>query len=142
MDLYSLKLNESKTEIIVFGSQSFLKEKLYIRFLNSGSCLYQVLGVFSDNYIITFDNYINTIPSSCYMFIRKLASILRFLSQKDCETLVHSFISSRLDSCNARLFGISRANISKLQKVENATVLLILCKKRRQYVSESLKDLY
>ena len=71
------------------------------------------------------------------MFIRKLASIRKFLSQKDCETLVHSFISSRLDSCNALLFGISRANISKLQKVQNAAVRLILCKKRRESVGES-----
>ena len=148
MDLYSLKLNESKTEIIVFGGQSFLKEKLYINgtFLNSGGCLrftdtVKYLGVFFDNYI-TFNTHINTISSSCYMFIRKLASIRKFLSQKDCETLVHSFISSRLDSCNALLFGISRANISKLQKVQNAAVRLILCKKRRESVREPLKDLH
>ena len=59
--------------------------------------------IFLDNYI-TFNTLIdiNTISSSCSMFIiRMLASIRRFLSQKDCETLVHSFISPRLDSCNA-----------------------------------------
>ena len=41
MDLYYLKLNETKTEIIVFGGKNFLKEKLCINgtFLNSGSCL-------------------------------------------------------------------------------------------------------
>ena len=40
MDLYSLKLNETKTEMIVFGGKTFLK-KLCINgtFLNSGSCL-------------------------------------------------------------------------------------------------------
>jgi len=148
MDLYSLKLNESKTEIIVFGNNNFLKEKLCINgtFLNSGSCLRFVntvkyLGVSLDNYI-TFNSHVNNISSSCYMFIRKLASIRKFLSQKDCETLVHSFISSRLDSCNALLFGTSRANISKLQKIQNAAARLILRKKKRESVRDSLKDLH
>ena len=76
------------------------------------------------------------------MYIRKLASIRKFLSQKDCETLVHSFISSRLDSCNALLFGISRANIMKLQKIQNAAARLILRKKKRESVKEALKDLH
>ena len=38
MDLYYLKLNETKTEIIVFGGKNCLKGKL-CTFLNSGSCL-------------------------------------------------------------------------------------------------------
>ena len=148
MDLFSLKLNETKTEIIVFGGKNFLKEKLCIHgtFLNSGSCLrftdtVKYLGVFLDNYI-TFNTQVNNISSSCYMYIRKLASIRKFLSQKDCETLVHSFISSRLDSCNALLFGISRANIMKLQKIQNAAARLILRKKKRESVKEALKDLH
>ena len=38
MDLFSLELNETKTEIIVFGGKNFLKEKLCIHgtFLKGG----------------------------------------------------------------------------------------------------------
>ena len=150
MDLYSLKLNETKTEIIVFGGKTFLK-KLCINgtFLNSGSCLritdtVKYLGVFSDNYI-TFNTQVNNISSSCYMYIRKLASIRKFLSQKDCETLVHSFISSRLDSCNALLFGMVLVELTSWSSRRSRTQLLaglILRKKKRESVKESLKDLH
>ena len=96
MGLHFLKLNESKTKIIVFGNNSFLKSNLTIpgTFLNSCQCLRftdtaKYLGIFFDNYI-TLNVHINNITSSCYHFIRKLSSIRKFLSQKDCETLVDS----------------------------------------------------
>ena len=95
---------------------------------NSCQCLRftdtaKYLGIFFDNYI-TLNVHINNITSSCYHFIRKLSSIRKFLSRKDCETLVHAFLSSRLDSSNAVLFGVSRSNIGKLQKVQNAAIRL------------------
>ncbi len=42
------------------------------------------------------------------------------LSFSDAEKLVHAFMTSRLDYCNALLGGCSASSINKLQIVQNA----------------------
>ncbi len=42
------------------------------------------------------------------------------LSVSDAEKLVHAFMTSRLDYCNALLGGCSASSINKLQIVQNA----------------------
>ena len=147
MNHHFLKINETKTEIIIFGSQSFLSSNIINgTFLESGHCIrasdsVKYLGVHFDS-LLNFNKHINSVSSSCYLFIRKLSSIRKFLSQKDCESLVHAFISSRLDSCNSLFFGLTKANISKLQKVQNAAIRVITFKKKRESVKECYQELH
>ncbi len=42
------------------------------------------------------------------------------LSMSNAETLIHAFMTSRLDYCNALLGGFSARLINKLQLVQNA----------------------
>ena len=42
------------------------------------------------------------------------------LTTETTETLVHAFISSRLDYCNSLLYGINDGLLKKLQAVQNA----------------------
>ena len=147
MDQHFLKLNESKTEVIIFGSGSCLNNNIIGgTILSSGHCLrfssiVKYLGVTFDNYI-NFDKHITNISSLCYLFIRNLSSFRKFLSQKECEIVVHAFISSKLDSCNALLFGASRNNIKKLQRVQNAAMRIIKYKKKSESVRECFLELH
>ena len=45
--------------------------------------------------------------------------------QKDTEILVNAFITSRLDMCNRLFFGLHKASLAKLQKIQNAAVWVI-----------------
>ena len=56
--------------------------------------------------------------------------------------LVQSVISSHLDYCNSLLYGINKSEINKLQKVQNAAARLICLRKKRESVSDFLKDLH
>ena len=148
MDDHFLKLNETKTEIIVFGSNHFLSSELTLNgtFTNSGECIrfndtVKYLGVYLNN-SLTLTYHINTITSSSYVFIRKLRSIRSYLSQKDMETLVHAFISSRLDMCNCLFFGLPKSSTLKLQRIQNAAVRVIFSLRKRDSVREHLKSLH
>ncbi len=44
----------------------------------------------------------------------------RILSFEDMETVIHAFISSRLDYCNSLYLGLSKNLLSRLQLVQNA----------------------
>ena len=43
------------------------------------------------------------------------------------ETLIHAFITSRLDYCNSLLYGLPKYQLSKLQCVMNASARLVYC---------------
>ena len=71
-----------------------------------------------------------------------MGRIRNVLSQKHAEMLVHAIISSRLDNCNSLFFNISKSNLYKLQKVQNAAARMVLRSKRRCSVSDGLKELH
>lgn len=142
-----LKLNESKTEIIVFGSNNF-KSNIHIHgtITNSGisirfsDCI-KYLGVNIDS-SLNFLSHINYITSSCYTYIRKIRSVRKYLSQKDTESLVHAFISSRVDMCNSLFFGLPQVTLLKLQRLQNAAVRVIFKLRKRDPVHEHLRSLH
>ena len=148
MDFHFLKLNEDKTEIIIFGNRAFLNRPAQIQgcFSTSGTCLrfsdtVKYLGVHLDSHL-NFDSHINHITSSSYIHIRKIRSIRKYLSQADCEMLVHAFIASRLDMCNILFVGMSANNLNKLQALQNAAIRIVFQKKKHESVSDDIKSLH
>ena len=55
---------------------------------------------------------------------------------------MHSVISSRLDYCNGLFFNLSKSNLFKLQKVQNAAARLIARKRKRDSVTTMLNELH
>lgn len=53
------------------------------------------------------------------------AKLKPILSGHDFEKIIHAFISTRLDYCNALYAGVSQASLSHLQLVQNAAASLL-----------------
>ena len=59
----------------------------------------------------------NTSKTAFY-HLRNIAKIRNCLSQDNAETLVHALISSKLNLCNALLYGLPQSVIDRLQYVK------------------------
>ena len=46
------------------------------------------------------DVQINNICKTAFFHLRNIAKIRKFLTHRQCEILIHAFISSKLDYCN------------------------------------------
>ncbi len=57
------------------------------------------------------------------------------LSVSDAEKLVHAFMTSRLDYCNALLGGCPGSSINKLQIVQNAAARVLTRSRKYDHVS-------
>ena len=68
---------------------------------------------------------INNCNTSFY-YLHNIRRIRKHLSRDSSETLIHAFVSSRLDYCNSLLYGLSQVQIDKIQRVQNAATRLIL----------------
>ncbi len=71
--------------------------------------------------------------------ISKLKSILSF---RDLETIIHAFVSSRIDYCNSVYIGITQGQLSRLQLVQNAAARFLTRTKKRERITPVLVSLH
>ena len=142
-----LQLNEDKTEVLLIHSQyknlsetcpnSLMLGDSEIKFSKEA----RNLGVtFTDT--LDMNKHINNICRSAYCELRKISSVRHLLSNEDTQTLVCSYVLSKLDYCNALFSNLSKTHIDKLQKVQNSAARLIFKLKRIEHIKPFLKELH
>jgi hypothetical protein len=70
-------------------------------------------------------DHVASVCRSCYFQLRQLRQIKGSLTSDAIKTLVHAFISSRLDYCKSQLVGVSDDGLRKLQFSQNAAARLV-----------------
>lgn len=70
------------------------------------------------------------------------SKIKPFLSQKDLEKVIHAFIISRLDYCNALYYGTQNKVLDRLQMVQNASARLLTGTCKFDHITPVLKALH
>ena len=76
--------------------------------------------------------------SSTYIILDALRSIYR----ETAYSPIHAFITSRLDYCNALLYGFPKEQIAKLQRVQNAAARLIMDIGKYSHITLALYELH
>ena len=139
-----LRLNPEKTEFIWFASPHHMKD-ISIDDLSVGTALIRPsievrnLGVMFDN-SLNLRSHVTRVVSSCFYQLRQLGRVRRSLSRDNLRTLLHGFISSRLDYCNSLLAGQPACLINRLQSVQNAAARTYAGLSRRCSVTSVLRD--
>ncbi|KAK0143129.1 Dysbindin [Merluccius polli] len=65
-----------------------------------------------------------------------------YLPQSDLERVIHAFITSQLDYCNALYTGIDQSQLRHLQLVQNSAARLLTCTKKREHITPVLASLH
>ena len=84
----------------------------------------RLLGVTISSDLST-DKHVSHSSSACFYWLRQIRRIRRSLDTESAKTLVHAFVSSRVDGCNAMLAGSSKASTDRLQRVLNAAARVV-----------------
>jgi len=74
--------------------------------------------------------------------MRKLSKLKPILSYKDLEIVLHAFVLTRLDYCNALYLGISDSLVGRLQRVQNAAARFLTNTKKRDHITPVLISLH
>ena len=86
--------------------------------------------------------HVNKIVSHGYKLLKDIGRVRNILTEKHTEMLVHAVIASRLDYCNSLFFNMSKDNLFKFQKMQNAAARLVKRKRKRDSISETLVELH
>ena len=140
-----LKLNDSKTEFLIIGTPRQVS-KLKINDITVGNSVVRPsdtvrnLGVSFDSCLNMEAQISNTCKSAFYM-LYNLRRIRKYLDQTNAETLIHAFISSKIDYCNCLLYGLPDTQIMKLQRIQNACARLVCNTSKVCHITPLLKNL-
>jgi len=124
-----LKLNESKSELIVmsspamFGAIENMRLRVGDQYLEPSSCV-KDLGILFDR-SLNFENAISEVVKKSYASIAMIYRIRRYLDEESTKKLVHNLIMSRLDYANVLYTGLPVASLSRLQKVQNSAARMV-----------------
>ena len=146
MSSNQLKLNEDKTEVMIFGKPSDLK-KLNITSICIGdskirpSLTATNIGVDLDSEL-NLNKQINKMVSSGWYHLSNISRVRKYLTKETTETLVHAFVMSKLDTYNSTLAGIPNFQIYKLQKIQNAAARLIVQAPKSESATKIRKELH
>ena len=86
------------------------------------SDLVRVLGVTMTS-DLSLDKHVANVCATCFYWFRQLRRVRRSLDAESAATLVHAFVKSRVDYCNAILAGVSTYITDK--RVMNAAARVI-----------------
>ncbi len=140
-----LKLNDLKTELLLIGSRYFaLIPCSHIQIGNEQvptSVSVQNLGVIFDSGI-TLEAHIKSVVSAAFYHIKNIGSIQNHQTQEAAVTLIHAHVTSRLDYCNALLYGLSDKILYKVQKAQNAAARVVTGTNKFEYITRVLNNLH
>ena len=79
--------------------------------------------LFDENF--TMQKQISAVCKTAYFHLRNIARIRKYLSESAAQSLVHAFVSSRIDYCNSLLSGLPKNLLTKLQYVQNSAASIV-----------------
>ena len=141
-----LKLNDDKTELIVFASrynQHFYSDASMMIGNTTVVCEPQVknLGVIFDQ-VMSMRQHVNYTSRTARFHLRNISRIRRYIPEESCKLVVQSLVTSRLDYSNGLLYGIPKSAVSILQSVQNSAARIVTKTAPREHITPVLRELH
>ena len=145
MTINRLKLNKDKTELLFLYSkhspQGHLPDLCFGGDVIKPSTTARNIGVIFDS-TMSMVPHVKSICKSAFYHLRNIAKIRKYLSLQTTETLVHAFVTSKIDHFNCLLFGLPNHLLSKLQSIQNAAARVITCSRKHCHITPILIQLH
>ena len=138
--------NDAKMELLLIGTRQQLA-KITIDGITVGHSVIvpqspvRNLGVRLDSNL-SMGDYITKTSSAAFYYLYNIRRIRKYLSKECTTTLIHAFISSRLDYCNSLLYGLPAYQIQKLQRVQNSAARLVFDESKFCHITPFLRVLH
>ena len=138
-----LQLNDSKTEVMIICS-AHNHSKVKIPNIQIGYSEIQPVSVVRNigaqlDETLSMRSHVNSLCSRAHFYLRNIRNIRHLQDRRTTATLVHAYVTSRLDNGNALLGGLPQTLLSKVERVQDAAARLVCLTDRREHITPVLK---
>ena len=91
---------------------------------------------------MSFDHHIKHLCKSLVCHFRNLFRIRKYLNKESADTVVHAFITSKLDYCNSLFYGLPNYQLRKLQLLQNMAARFVTGARKFDHISPLLEKLH
>ena len=134
---HRLKINNRKTKFLLFVTKQQL-EKVNISEIKVGSDVIKPVQSSS----LSMRDHVNQVCKKGYHQLTKIRQIKKYMDKLPLESVIHSFVTSGMDYCNAVLFGCPTNVIDKLQKLQNCSARVVVGVRKFDHITPVLKELH
>ncbi len=136
-----LKLNDDKTMFLLVGRPAQISKVTLDSFQMGNvtipkSDIAPNLGCLWDSEL-NLKSHVNQICKSSFYYLRNIYRVRKYLNKSQTETVVHAFISSRLDYCNSLLVGLPDYVLNDLQLVQNASARVVVGLRKYDHITST-----
>ena len=85
---------------------------------------------------------INSTCQSAFYHLRNIAQISKHISFRHYETLIHAFVTFKIDHYNILISGLRQDQVQKLQYVQNSAARLLTGSRKHDHITPVLRDLH
>ena len=144
-----LKLNDGKTEVMLFGtrqqqekleSNEGFETKIGCEIIKPVSSA-RNLGYFMESQLKS-KTHISKVCGTSYSTLKNIARIYSLLTPEAAKIIVQGLVISKLDYCNTLQLGTSEHQLSRLQMIQNMGCRVISNLKKHDHVSNAMKELH
>jgi len=79
---------------------------------------------------------------AAHCHLKNIHCLKAFLTQETLVTVVHTFVTSRIDYCNSLLYGISDYNINRFQRIQNGADRIVTNTQKYDNIPQILQILH
>ena len=146
MNANRLKLNDSKTEFIIFGTSHVLSQlstaSIQVGESNiTARTAVRNIGVMLDSRLTMFSQVTNLCKQAWHS-VYNISKIRSYLTEDQTKCVVHAYVTSKLDGNNALLAGIPSVLESQIKQIQHAAAKLIMQSKKYDHVSPLFSKLH
>ena len=104
-------------------------------------------SVVSEPWLVHWWQAVNELPhqqvwNASFYYLHNIKRIRKHLSRDSSETLIHAFVSSRLDYCNSLPYGLPQVQTDNIQRVQNADARIIFEQPKFCHITPVLSQLH
>ena len=141
-----LKLNDDKTEFIIFGTHQQLAKISDITITIESTKIHPVekvrnLGYYMDKLLKNMA-HVNKLIATMFHNLRNIKQIQSKLDFNSTKTIIQGLILSKLDYCNALLPGSSRILLTMLQCIESMACRIVCSLQKFDHITGPMYDLH
>jgi hypothetical protein len=90
----------------------------------------------------TMEQHVRNVCRIAYWQLKNISRLRHFLDRVSLESVVHAFVTSKLDYCNSLLIGLPYSLLNRLQRIQNTAARIITATPKYEHITPVLRELH